>query len=58
MEAEVYPTLLKALTIPDCENVSCYPVRASAAGAMMKLLDVISILEKAFLLDYFNIVLK
>ncbi|XP_057524952.1 importin beta-like SAD2 homolog isoform X3 [Amaranthus tricolor] len=39
MEAEVYPTLLKALTIPDCENVSCYPVRASAAGAMMKLLD-------------------
>ncbi|KNA17637.1 hypothetical protein SOVF_078380 [Spinacia oleracea] len=39
MIADVYSALLEALTKPDCEDVSCYPVRASAAGAMIKLLE-------------------
>ncbi|XP_021751943.1 uncharacterized protein LOC110717528 [Chenopodium quinoa] len=39
MAADVYSALLKALTIPDCEDVSCYPVRASAAGAVVKILE-------------------
>ncbi|KAI3993351.1 hypothetical protein MKX01_010094 [Papaver californicum] len=39
MEAEVYEALLKALVIPDMKDISCYPVRASAAGAIAELLD-------------------
>ncbi|KAL2922277.1 Importin beta-like SAD2 [Bienertia sinuspersici] len=39
MNSDVYSALLKALMIPDCEDVSCYPVRTSAAGAMVKLLE-------------------
>ncbi|XP_048497236.1 uncharacterized protein LOC104889132 isoform X2 [Beta vulgaris subsp. vulgaris] len=39
MAADVYSALLKTLVISDCEDMSCYPVRASAAGAMIKLLE-------------------
>ena len=40
MSADVYSALLKALAIPDIGDVSCYPVRASAAGAIAGLLEV------------------
>ena len=40
MNADVYSSLLKALTMPDNENISCYPVRISAAGAIAELLEV------------------
>ncbi|KAJ6312263.1 hypothetical protein OIU77_013910 [Salix suchowensis] len=39
MNADVYSSLLKALTMPDNESVSCYPVRISAAGAIAELLE-------------------
>lgn len=45
MAADVYSALLKTLVISDCEDMSCYPVRASAAGAMIKLLEVIPFLD-------------
>ena len=40
MSAVIYTSLLKALTMPDTEDTSCYPVRVSAAGAIMELLEV------------------
>ncbi|CBI22815.3 unnamed protein product, partial [Vitis vinifera] len=40
MSADVYSSLLKALAMPDMGDVSCYPVRVSAAGAIAGLLEV------------------
>lgn len=39
MSADVYSSLLKALTIPDMGDISCYPVRMSAAGAIKELVE-------------------
>ncbi|OVA16680.1 Importin-beta [Macleaya cordata] len=39
MSADIYASLLKALIMPDVEDISCYPVRASAAGAIAELLE-------------------
>ncbi|PIA60816.1 hypothetical protein AQUCO_00300385v1 [Aquilegia coerulea] len=39
ISADIYSSLLKALVMPDVEDVSCYPVRASAAGAIIELLE-------------------
>ncbi|KAK1315907.1 hypothetical protein QJS10_CPA05g00115 [Acorus calamus] len=39
MSADIYYSLLKALTMPDLGDVSCYPVRASAAGAVAELVQ-------------------
>ncbi|GMH18258.1 hypothetical protein Nepgr_020099 [Nepenthes gracilis] len=39
MSADIYSSLLKALTMPDCGDLSCYPVRATAAGAIAGLLE-------------------
>ncbi|KAL4203046.1 hypothetical protein AMTRI_Chr02g224250 [Amborella trichopoda] len=39
ISADVYNALLKALIMPDLEELSCYPVRASAAGAIAQLLE-------------------
>lgn len=36
----MYSSLLKALAMPDKEEVSFYPVRVSAAGAIVGLLEV------------------
>lgn len=40
MSADVYSSLLKALTSPDMGDISCYPVRVSAAGAIAELVEV------------------
>lgn len=40
MSADVYTSLLKALVMPDNGDISCYPVRVSAAAAIVGLLDV------------------
>ncbi|KAF5191926.1 importin beta-like SAD2-like protein, partial [Thalictrum thalictroides] len=39
ISADIYSSLLKALVMPDVEDISCYPVRASAAGAIIELLE-------------------
>ncbi|BBG94282.1 ARM repeat superfamily protein [Prunus dulcis] len=39
MSTDVYSSLLKALVMPDSGDISCYPVRVSAAAAIMGLLD-------------------
>ncbi|KAL8100484.1 hypothetical protein AgCh_032661 [Apium graveolens] len=39
MSADVYSSLLKALTLPDMGDISCYPVRVSAAGAIAELVE-------------------
>ncbi|XP_024197726.1 importin beta-like SAD2 homolog isoform X2 [Rosa chinensis] len=39
MSADVYSSLLKALAMPDSSDTSCYPVRVSAAAAIVALLD-------------------
>ncbi|XP_043710645.1 importin beta-like SAD2 [Telopea speciosissima] len=39
MSADIYSSLLKALTMPDFGDTSCYPVRVSAAGAIAELLE-------------------
>ncbi|XP_054821920.1 importin beta-like SAD2 homolog isoform X2 [Prosopis cineraria] len=39
MSADVYSQLLKALVMPDKQDLSCYPVRVSAAGAIITLID-------------------
>lgn len=41
MSGEIYNALTKALVTPDTDGINCYPVRASAAGALASLLDVI-----------------
>ena len=40
LSTDVYSSLLKALTMPDMEDISCYPVRVSAAGAITELVEV------------------
>lgn len=40
MSADVYSSLLKGLTMPDTGDISCYPVRVSAAGAITELVEV------------------
>ncbi|MED6179892.1 hypothetical protein PIB30_004946 [Stylosanthes scabra] len=39
MSADVYSQLLMALIMPDKQDMSCYPVRISSAGAITTLLD-------------------
>ncbi|KAF9592182.1 hypothetical protein IFM89_012676 [Coptis chinensis] len=39
ISANIYSSLLKALVMPDMGDISCYPVRASAAGAIIELLE-------------------
>ncbi|XP_071706756.1 importin beta SMX1 [Rutidosis leptorrhynchoides] len=39
MSSDVYTSLLKALTMVDTEDISCYPVRVSAAGAIAQLAE-------------------
>ncbi|XAR56947.1 hypothetical protein NMG60_11024924 [Bertholletia excelsa] len=39
MSADVYSSLVKALTMPDTEDISCHPVRMSAAGAITELVE-------------------
>ncbi|XP_073009559.1 uncharacterized protein [Typha latifolia] len=39
MSEDIYHSLMNALTMPDNEDANCYPVRASAAGAIAELLE-------------------
>ncbi|XP_052204789.1 uncharacterized protein LOC127809769 isoform X3 [Diospyros lotus] len=39
MRADVYSSLLTALTMPDMGHISCYPVRVSAVGAIAELIE-------------------
>ncbi|PON93061.1 Coatomer beta subunit [Trema orientale] len=39
ISADIYSSLLNALIMPDNGDTSCYPVRASAAGAISELLE-------------------
>ncbi|XP_050216139.1 importin beta-like SAD2 homolog isoform X2 [Mercurialis annua] len=39
MKEDIYTSLLKALAMPDNENIPCHPVRVSAAGAISELLE-------------------
>uniref|UniRef100_A0A1J3IUD6 Importin beta-like SAD2-like protein n=1 Tax=Noccaea caerulescens TaxID=107243 RepID=A0A1J3IUD6_NOCCA len=39
MNADVFSSLLKALAMPDQVEISCYPVRVSAAGGISSLLE-------------------
>lgn len=40
MSSDVYSSLLKALASPNVGDISCYPVRVSAAGAIAELVEV------------------
>ena len=40
MNTDIYSSLMKTLSMPDLEDISCYPVRASAVGAIAALLEV------------------
>lgn len=40
MSADIYNSLTKALSMLDIGDICCYPVRASAAGAISELLEV------------------
>ncbi|KAJ0980544.1 hypothetical protein J5N97_008799 [Dioscorea zingiberensis] len=39
MNTDIYSSLMKALSMSDKQKISCYPVRASAAGAIAALLE-------------------
>ncbi|TVU23430.1 hypothetical protein EJB05_25796 [Eragrostis curvula] len=39
MNANIYHCLMKALTIEDVEDITCYPVCASASGAIAELIE-------------------
>lgn len=39
MNTDIYSSLMKTLSMPDLEDISCYPVRASAVGAIAALLE-------------------
>ncbi|KAH7678557.1 Armadillo-like helical-containing protein [Dioscorea alata] len=39
MNTDIYSSLTKTLSLPDLEDISCYPVRASAVGAIAALLE-------------------
>jgi len=40
VSADIYSSLMKALVMPDVGDFNCYPVHASAAGAIAELLEV------------------
>lgn len=40
MNTDIYSSLTKTLSMPNLEDISCYPVRASAVGAIAALLEV------------------
>jgi len=40
MNTSVYHSLMKALTMEDMEDITCYPVCASASGAIAELIEV------------------
>lgn len=40
MSPDIYSSLMQALTMPDMGDISCYPVRMSAAGAIAELVEV------------------
>lgn len=37
---DIYNSLKKALSMEDADDVTCYPVRASASGAIAELIEV------------------
>lgn len=39
MNADIYSSLMKTLTMPDIGDINCYPVRAASAGAIAELLE-------------------
>jgi len=42
MSTSIYQSLMKALTMEDVEDITCYPVCASASGAIGELIEVVS----------------
>lgn len=40
MNADIYSALMEAFITPDRGDISCYPVRVSAAGAIAQLVEV------------------
>lgn len=40
MSKSIYHSLMKALTMEDVEDITCYPVYASASGAIAELIEV------------------
>lgn len=40
MSTSIYQSLMKALTMEDVEDLTCYPVCASASGAIAELIEV------------------
>lgn len=40
MSADIYSSLVKALTMADIGGVSCYPLRVTAAAAIVQLVEV------------------
>ena len=40
MSVDVYHCLMKALAMEDVEDITCYPVCASASGAIAELIEV------------------
>lgn len=39
MSTDIYNSLMKALSMEDAEDLTCYPVRASASGAIAELIE-------------------
>jgi hypothetical protein len=40
MSTDIYNSLMKALSMEDSEDLNCSPVRASASGAIVELIEV------------------
>jgi hypothetical protein len=40
MSSSIYQSLMKALTMEYVEDITCYPVCASASGAIAELIEV------------------
>jgi len=40
MSTSIYQSLMKALLMEDMEDITCYPVCASASGAITELIEV------------------
>ena len=40
MSTSIYQSLMKALMMEDVEDINCYPVCASASGAIAELIEV------------------
>lgn len=51
MKHDIYSALLKALVMNNTSDVSCHPVRVSAAGAIAKLLDVGSVKSTVLMVE-------